>query len=142
MTTAFIIYIRAVGIYMLVTLPVLIAPFMYILSAFYVLIYGWFAWALFSLIYVLSRYLKVYETRMAVLVPGVVVSVAFAFHMLGIYNPELDVWNAGGFLLFPVAGVLAGWISLSMSWKTIRNTTYTTGQKESASDNSQLEQIV
>ena len=119
MKTPFIIYIRAVGIYMLVTSPVIIAPIMYIISAMYVLIYGWFAWALFSLIYACTWRMKEYENRLLVLYPSVIAAVAFAFHMLGLFNPDLDVWNSGEFMLFPAAAVVAGWISLNQARKTI-----------------------
>ncbi|HEX7902542.1 MAG TPA: hypothetical protein VF487_01595 [Chitinophagaceae bacterium] len=119
MQTAFLIYIRAVGLYMVVTLPVLIAPIMYFVSVIYVFIFGWFAWGLFSVIYLLCTQIKTYETKMLLLIPGVVISVAFAFHMLGVFNRDLDVWNSGGFMLFPITGVIAGWISLFMARKKI-----------------------
>jgi hypothetical protein len=120
MLIPFIIYIRAVGLYMLITLPILIAPFMYFFSVFYVLVYGWVAWGLFSLIYFLCRKIRNYEMKMGLLIWGVIPSVALAFHILGLCNPELDAWNSGGFLLFPVAGVFAGWISVFLARKTIR----------------------
>jgi hypothetical protein len=52
--TPFIIYARAVGIYCLLTLPAITLPIMYLVSVTYVLIYGWFAWALFTIIYFIT----------------------------------------------------------------------------------------
>jgi hypothetical protein len=121
MQTAFIIYIRAVGIYLIMTLPVIIAPFMYIISAMYVLMYGWFAWALFTAIYLCTRHIKTYEYRMLLLWAGVIPSVAFAFHMLGLFNPDLDVWRSSVYMAFPAVAVGAGWLSLNLSGKAVRD---------------------
>jgi hypothetical protein len=51
METPFIIYIKAVGIYALITIPALGMPVMYLISMMYVFLYGWFAWAVFTIIY-------------------------------------------------------------------------------------------
>src|SRR5215213_7371525 len=120
MQTPFIIYIRAVGLYMLVTLPVIIAPFMYIISAIYVLLFGWFAWGLFTIFYLLLYPVKQYAIKMISLMIAVIISVGFAFQMIEVFGTERDVWNSGSFLLFPFAGVIAGWISLLMSWKQVQ----------------------
>ena len=116
MLTPFIIYIRAVGIYALVTIPALLMPIMYFFSMMYVLIYGWFAWALFTLIYLLvSKYILDNTAKLGLLTIGVVVSVAFAFQMLEVLKVEYDVWHRGLYLLFPLGAVIAGLISLYKS---------------------------
>ena len=120
MLIPFIIYIRAIGIYLLITLPVLIAPFMYFLSAIYAFFYGWFAWLVFSLLYQLIRRIKSYESKMGCMVLAVIPSVAFAFQVLDYLNPELDAWNSGGYLLFPVVAVIAGWVSVFIAGKVIK----------------------
>ena len=120
MLIPFIIYIRAVGLYMILTFPVLMIPEIYVISVFYVLIYGWFAWAVFTMIFLLCRSTRNYERKMGLLILAVIPSVAVAFHVLGLFNPDLDVWHSGVFMLFPVAGVLAGWISVFQSRKSIR----------------------
>ena len=121
MKTAFIIYIKAVGIYALLTIPALMLPPMYLISMMIVLIYGWFAWALFTVIYVTIVFCNFdYAMKMVILVIGVIASVAFAFQMLEILKVEEDVWHSG-FLIFPIAGVVAGWISLIVSRRKIES---------------------
>jgi hypothetical protein len=120
MLTPFIIYIRAVGLYMLITFPVLMIPEIYLVSVIYVLIFGWFAWAVFTILYLLCRKVRNNEKKMSLLIVAVIPSVATAFHILGLFNPDLDVWHSGVFMLFPVAGVLAGWISVFQSRKSIQ----------------------
>ena len=116
MTTPFIIYLRAIGVYALVTLPALAIPVMYFISFMYVLIYGWFAWALFTIIYlVINKTERSYTTKVFLLLCGVVISVVFAFQMLEVLNVEKNIWNSGLFLLFPVGAVIAGWISVFIS---------------------------
>ena len=116
MTTPFIIYLRAIGVYALVTLPALAIPVMYFISFMYVLIYGWFAWALFTISYlVINKTERSYTTKVFLLLCGVVISVVFAFQMLEVLNVEKNIWNSGLFLLFPVGAVIAGWISVFIS---------------------------
>lgn len=120
MLISFIIYIRAIGFYLLFTLPLIIMPLLYFVSALYVLFYGWFAWALFTIIYHISGQSKTYGIRMLILVLGVLASVCFAFHMLQVLGVEEAVWNSGGYLLVPLIAVIAGWVSLYMSAREIR----------------------
>ncbi len=117
MKTAAVIYFRALAIYMVLSLPALMIPFIYIISALYAFLFGWFALAVFALVYVflMSCY---YVTRIILLIIAVVLAVGFAFHMIGVVHKG-DVWNTGVFLLFPIAAVIAGWISLFISWKNI-----------------------
>jgi hypothetical protein len=113
MINPFLIYIKAVGIYALLTLPALFQPIMYLISMMYVLFYGWFAWAVFTIIYVIMVFCNPgYRTKMIVLFIGVVAAVAFAFQMLQVLGTEDNVWHSGGFLLFPMTAVFSGWISL------------------------------
>jgi len=116
MTTPYIIYLRAIGVYALVTLPALAIPVMYFISFMYVLIYGWFAWALFTIIYlVINKTERSYTTKVFLLLCEVVISVVFAFQILEVLNVEKNIWNSGIFLLFPVGAVIAGWISVFIS---------------------------
>jgi len=122
MQSPFIIYIRAVGIYALLTLPALFLPIMYIVSIMYVLFYGWFAWAVFTMIYLVTIFCNPsYYVKMGILTIAVVVAVLFAFQMLGILKVEENIWHSGEFLLFPVAAIFSGWISLSISRERIKN---------------------
>ena len=113
MKTAFIIYIKSIGLYALLTLPALMLPIMYFISMFYVLLYGWFAFALFTIIYLLVVRRSVrYEVQITVLFLAVLISVLFSFQMLQVLQIEENIWDTGPFLLFPVAAVAAGWIAL------------------------------
>ena len=121
MATSFNIYIRAVGIYALITLPALVLPVMYFISMVYVVFYGWFAWALFTFIYFITVFCNPqFFTKMSILSIAVVVAVAFAFQMLEVLGVEKNIWQSGGCLLFPLAAVFSGWISLAVSRKKVR----------------------
>ncbi|MCX6318879.1 MAG: hypothetical protein NTW29_16490 [Bacteroidetes bacterium] len=116
MSTSFIIFIRALGLYALFTLPVIFSPVIYIISMLYVLSFGWFACALFMFIAVITvNTTSSFIRRMAVLSLAVPVSVAFAFQMIEVFGAERNVWHSGGFLLFPVAATISGWVSLMIS---------------------------
>lgn len=122
MKTPFIIYIRAVGIYALLTIPALFLPMMYIISMMYVLFYGWFAWAVFTFIYLATVFCNpTYHVKMGILMLAVVVAVLFAFQMLEILGVEDKIWHSGAFLLFPVAAIFSGWISLNTSRVRVKN---------------------
>ena len=121
METPFIIYIKAVGIYALITIPALCMPIMYIISMMYVLFYGWFAWAVFTIIYLVTVFCNPgFLLKMIILSIGVVVAVAIAFQMLEVLKVENNIWNSGPFLLFPLAAVISGWVSLSASTGRIK----------------------
>ena len=121
METPFIIYIKAVGIYALITIPALGMPIMYFISMIYVLFYGWFAWAVFTIIYLVTVFCNPgFLSKMIILSIGVVVAVAFAFQMLEVLKVENNIWNSGAFLLFPLAAVISGWVSLTASTERIR----------------------
>lgn len=121
METPFIIYIKAVGIYALITIPALGMPIMYFISMVYVLFYGWFAWAVFTIIYFVTVFCNPgFLSKMLILSIGVVVAVAIAFQMLEVLKVENNIWNSGPFLLFPLAAVISGWVSLLASTKRVR----------------------
>ena len=121
MKTPFIIYIKALGIYALLTIPALTMPVMYFISMMYVLFYGWFAWAVFTTIYLVTVFCNPgFKSKMVILSIGVVAAVAFAFQMLEVLAVQKDIWNSGPFLLFPLAAVISGWISLSASTERVR----------------------
>lgn len=121
MKTPFIIYMWSVGIYCLLTLPAMFLPIMYMISIFYVLTFGWFAWALFSIIYVIvDKVVGGNITKMFLLFIAIPVAVAFAFQMIEVFDAERNIWNSGSFLLFPLAATVSGWISLFAAAKRIR----------------------
>lgn len=119
MKAPFIIYCRAVGFYSLLTLPLLASPYIYFISLWYVLIYGWFAWAVFTISYsVIIRMIFNQALRFLLLFIGVVIAVAFAYQMLEVLHVENDVWHSG-FLVLPFVAVIVGWISVCVSRETI-----------------------
>ena len=121
MKTPFIIYIRAVGIYALLTLPALFLPVVYFISMIYVLFYGWFAWAIFTVIYLVTIFCNPhYYIKMMILFLGFVLAVLFAFQMLEVLGTQQNIWQSGVFLLFPLTAVFSGWMSLGQSTKTIK----------------------
>jgi hypothetical protein len=112
MQTAFYIYIRAVFIYAALTLPALFMPLMYLISVFYVLMYGWFAWGLFSMIYLFTDKARMnLVSKMILLTVGVPAAVALAYQMIEIIGDERSVWESS-FVWFPIGAVVAGWISM------------------------------
>lgn len=114
MKTPFIIFIAAVGLYAALTLPALVWPPLYLMSLFYVVCYGWFAWAVFTICSLLTERIRLYYLRMGLLTLAVPLSVAFAFQMIEAFNGWDDVWHSGEFLLFPLAATIAGWLSLAI----------------------------
>lgn len=123
MITSILIYLRAVFIYAIITLPAMFMPIIYLVSIMYVLFYGWFACALFTIIYLIVTRLRLsYETKMFLLGTGVIPSVLFAFQMLEVLKVEDDIWQSGGYLIFPVLAVITGWISLGFSRKKVMET--------------------
>ena len=133
--TPFIIYARAIGIYCLLTIPALDLPIMYLISMTYVLIYGWFAWAIFTIIYFITVFCNPnFIAKMSILVLAVVAAVTLSFEMIEALKTENDVWQSGTFLLFPLAAVISGWISLYVSREKIKaaNRDFLSGIPESA----------
>src|SRR5882672_8227977 len=119
MKTPFIIYCQAVGLYALLTIPALAEPVMYFISLMYVLMYGWFAWFVFSLLYIITNNLVVVlGFKFLSLFIAVVIAVAVAYQMLETLKVEKDVWHSG-YIIFPFVAVVAGWISVSLSRQRI-----------------------
>jgi hypothetical protein len=116
MATSLIIFIRAIGLYALFTIPVIFSPVIYIISMLYVITFGWFACALFVFISLVTvNTTSSFSVRMPVLALAVPLSVAFAFQMIEVFGSERNVWHSGGFLLFPVMATISGWVSLMLS---------------------------
>ena len=95
-------------IYCLLTIPALALPFMYLISITYVLIYGWFALAVFTIIYFIIVFCNPkFIAKMSILFIGVVAAVALSFQMIEVLKAEDNVWHSGAFLLFPLAAVVS-----------------------------------
>ena len=120
--TGFLIFLRAIGIYLLLTLPTLGVPAMYLLSAGYALSFGWIAGLLFLLAFCLLQKINIaFITKQILLYVFVPVAVLVAFQMMDVLGAWDNVWASGGFLLFPAAAVVSGWISLATSGQKIKS---------------------
>ena len=112
-----LIFIRAVGIYLLLTFPALLAfPPMYLISAGYAASFGWIAAALFLLLlYLLKAMTLDVLVKKIILFASIAAAGALAFQAMELTGSQEHIWQSGAFLFFPGAAVLAGWISLLTS---------------------------
>lgn len=135
MKNTLVIFIRAVGIYLALTLPAMAIPSMYLLSALYACLYGWIAWLLFTLVYIGLKQCTFSARRvLSVLAFAIFLGVLLAFQLMEVFNTQSNIWQSGIFLLFPSAAVVAGWISLYISREDVKLdfmvTDYTNEEKE------------
>lgn len=116
MKTAFLIYLRGLGIYAMATLPLILLPVMYIVSMYLALIFSWASGGLFILIAVLTNLvISNYQLRLAIYLVAVPVSVAFAYQMIETCGYWEHVWREDGFLLFPMVATICGVGSVLLS---------------------------
>jgi hypothetical protein len=121
-----------VGFYAILTLPMLVRPETYLISMMYVLVYGWFACAIFSLIYFLLNKVPVdFVVKLLLLFFSVIVAVGFAYYMIGVLSQGNEV-RQPEFFIFPFAAVITGWISVCLSREKIRNSCYVTENEAAA----------
>ena len=120
--TSFVVFIRAIGIYLLITIPAMAAaPFVYLVSATYAISFGWIAALLFLfLFYFLQRIHAGVVFKNTCLYVAVAVAVVAAFQMMEVMRAENRIWQSGWCLLFPAAAVISGWISLAVSKRKIK----------------------
>ena len=116
-----LIFIRSIGIYLLLTIPAAAAlPLMYLISAGYALSFGWIAAGLFLLVLYLLKALTVdVSVKKIILFTSVPVAVAVAFQAMEFTGAQYNIWHSGIFLMFPAAAVVAGWISLLVQYDSI-----------------------
>jgi hypothetical protein len=121
MIQPFIIFLRALGIYLLVTIPTIGVPAMYLLSAYYALTFGWAACPVFLLAYYLVSKIRCgFTVKWNVLLFAVAAAVALAHTLIGISGAEPGAWELTPFLCFPGAAIIAGWVSLFRSRKSVK----------------------
>ena len=120
MKTVLVIYFRALIIYLVFSLPAMLIPIVYIISAFYAFLFGWFALAVFAIMYLFLMRMH-YAWRAIVLLITITMAIGFAFHMIGVLGAYNDVWNSGALLLFPCVALIAAWTSFFLSWKQVFN---------------------
>ena len=117
----FYLFLRAVGIYLLITLPaLLVLPEMYILSALYALGFGWIAGLVFLLFFCLVQRIRIQTAaKKTLLYVAVVAGVALAFQLMEVTGVQQRIWQSGICLLFPAIAVISGWISIAVSMRAI-----------------------
>ena len=120
--TVLVIFVRAIGIYLLMTLPVIAAlPVMYKLSALYAASFGCIAAALFLGFFYLLQKLPIDSSgKYSLLCIAVVVAVGIAFQMMEITGVQHNIWQSGPFLFFPVVAIISGWLSVLASRNKIK----------------------
>ncbi len=123
MKIPFIIYAQAYGIYLLLTIPALAEPGIYIISAMYAFTAGLAAMAIFTLLFLLLHFIKPhYTTVITVLFVGVLLAVGTGFKLLLLDSmPGRSFWKMDGDTLFPIAAVLAGCIAVYINIPRIRD---------------------
>jgi len=114
------VFLFALALYLLITLPTLVLPEMYIISAVYALSFGWIACLLFMALFALVvRINTSWHLRQLLVYLLVAVSVLAAFECLEIAGWWHDIWHAGLYLLFPASAVVAGWLSVRLMRRRI-----------------------
>lgn len=121
MLTTFIIYVRSMVLYAIFTLPALIFPPVYGISLVLMFIYGWVAFVPFMFFFLLLQKLKLDGAIKLLLLFIAIPGCVWVAYILLCYVTNFGTANESVFLLFPAAGVIAGWISLFISEKRIRN---------------------
>jgi len=121
MKIPFIIYAQSLGIYLLLTLPTIFIVPVYLTSAWYAFLYGFAAMAVFALVFFVLHLLRptslIVKTILGV---AIVPSVAIAYKCLLVQQmPDAGFWHIDEFMLFPIAAMAAGWISLAINTRKI-----------------------
>ncbi len=118
--TVFVVFIRAISIYLLITLPLLGVPEVYLLSAVYAASFGWIAGGVFMLAMLALQHIKAGSTlKIPLLYTSVLAAVTVAYQMMAVLHVEANIWRSD-VLVFPAIAVAAGWISVALSKKTIK----------------------
>ena len=113
MNTVFIIFVRAIFYYLALTLPSLIMLEMYFFSAFFAVSVCWIAGLIFAAGFYLLKQLTIQpNTKFYLLFLFVVLGVFVAFECIELFHLWDHIWSNTIFLLFPLAALIAGCISL------------------------------
>lgn len=116
MKLTFRIYLQALGFYSLLTTPALMLAPMYFISLFYALLFGLAAWIVFAALFIPVASMQIKALLKWIIVSiAVPLGVATGHTLIGVCRFERNVWELNGILLFPLAAVIAGWISLYTS---------------------------
>lgn len=120
MKTVFIVFIRSLFIYLLVTLPALFSPALYFFSAMFALSVCWVAGLVFAMGFQFVRDLNIeHSLKYYALFLFILLGVWLAFECIQLFGLWRNIWEESEFLLFPLAAFISGCISLSISKKSI-----------------------
>lgn len=103
----------AILAYAVITVPIIVIPFMYFYSLALAVGFGIAAWLIYSLVFFLVKQLNIIaETKWFLLIIAVPIGVAVGYTLIEVFGVWNNVWNAGWLMLFPFAATVAGWIGL------------------------------
>jgi hypothetical protein len=121
MRTPFIIFARAVGLYLLFTIPAIAVPFIYAYSAFLAIVFGSAAGLVFICVYLLiSKTDLSFTLKRNLLFLFVFLGVALSYSLIGFFDAADHLWGFNLFLVFPAIAVISGWASLFTDRKVIK----------------------
>jgi len=118
MRAALHIYLKALALYAALTIPALAEPTMYFFSILFALTYGWLAFLVFAIAYMLLSGVRPW-LRVTILFITVVLGVSTALNVIGVSLFNGGLLHMGELLAFPIAAIISGWISLLMSKKLL-----------------------
>jgi hypothetical protein len=113
MNTIFSIFFRAILFYLAFTLPAIFTPLMYFYSAFFAVCVSWVAGLIFAIGVLIMRQshfsasVKYYTLYIFILF-----GIWAAFECIELFKLWDHIWRENGFLLFPLAALVAAWVSL------------------------------
>lgn len=122
MKTPLIIYVRALGLYLAFSLPAMVVPYIYTLSAVYAASCSFVALFIFCTIFYLLRAARVTAVvSKVILITIIPLAVGAAYKILiRVIMPDRNFWEMDEFTLFPMAAILSGWVSLYISTPKIK----------------------
>ncbi len=121
MKIPFIIYAQALGIYMVLSLPALFEPAIYLISATYAFCTGFVAMIAFAAVFLVLHLIKASAgIATAVLFLSIVIAVMMAYAvLLRIEMPRRSFWYVDEFTFFPVAAIVSGWVATGINYRKI-----------------------
>ena len=101
------------GWYLILTLPSIIMPIMYVMSLGIMLAVCWIAGLLFFFsCQIIEGFKASYTIKVNITYGIAAFAVAAAFQAVEAFRLWDHVWQSEGFLLFPLAAVMAAWIAI------------------------------
>jgi hypothetical protein len=122
-TLTFFTFIRSVLLYLLFTLPIAGKPKIYFLSVVAAFVLGVVAWLVFMTFSFIIRVFKVPVTATYLLLyVAAFIAVLAAYSALLAYAVKgMHFWNIEWFTLYPLAAIIAGWISIYVNRRKLKN---------------------